>query len=132
MQQKNFSLLFAICLVAALIPATVFAQPYMSNALEEDQVVEYAEKEWLVLDNSAGQLVLLLQKPEEAIAYNASGLSNEWDSSDAKAWCDKFATERNIPFAVSFLTYNELVNYWINNAESNLDSTSGWWLRVDP
>ena len=45
MQQKNFSLLFAICLVAALIPATVFAQPYMSNALEEDQVVEYAEKE---------------------------------------------------------------------------------------
>lgn len=130
--RRIFSLLLAICLVAALIPATVFAQPYMSNALEEDQVVEYVGEDWLVLDNSAGQLVLLLKTPGEAIAYNASGLSNEWDSSDAKAWCDKFAAEHNIPFAVSFLTYNELINYWINNAESNLDSTSGWWLRVDP
>lgn len=133
--RRILSLLLAICMVAVLLPTAVFADVSMGTAIAENQVVSYADKEWIVIDNNSNELVLLLKTPEAPIAYNASGLSNAWDTSDAKAWCDSFKTTNNIPFDVFFLSHKELTNdYGINSTATlcALDAGGnpiGWWLR---
>ena len=76
--RRILSVLLAICLFAALIPTAVFAEVSMREAAADDQVANFAGKDWLVIDNNTSELVLLLKNPEAPIAYNASGLSNEW------------------------------------------------------
>ena len=119
--RRILSLLLAICLVAALIPAVSAAQDIVpAEFAQEDQIVNYVGNDWILLDSNAKEIVLLLKTPEAPIAYNASGLSNSWDESDANAWCQNFATENNIPFEVTFLSHEEVVTYWTNNSAGNL------------
>lgn len=130
--RRILSLLLAVCLVIALIPAVFAAEEAtLAESAVNDQIVSFAGKEWIVIDNSSDAITLLLRDPELAIPYSLSGLSNSWDDSDAKIWCEKFATENNIPFEVTFLSHEELVTYWVNNSADNLRTTSGWWLRYN-
>lgn len=138
--RRILSVLLAICLFAALIPTAVFAEVSMREAAADDQVANFAGKDWLVIDNNANELVLLLKTPEAPIAYNASGLSNIWDSSDAKTWCE--SDEVRAWFSdvewnalsdekVFFLSHAEVVTYWSNNSADSLRAETGWWLRYD-
>lgn len=138
--RRILSVLLAICLFAALIPTAVFAEVSMPEAAADDQIVNFAGKDWVVIDNNASELVLLLKTPEAPIAYNASGLSNKWDSSDAKTWCE--SDEVRAWFSdvewnalsdekVFFLSHAEVVTYWSNNSADSLRAETGWWLRYD-
>lgn len=138
--RRILSLLVAICLAAALIPAAVFADVSMGAAAKDDDVVFFAGKDWIVVDNNANEIVLLLKTPEAPIAYNASGLSNSWDNSDAKAWCESDDVRAWFTDAewnaissekVYFLSHEDVVKYWINNSANNLRTDNGWWLRYD-
>ena len=129
--RRILSLLLAICMIAVLLPTAVFAEVSLGTAVVDDQVVRYVGKDWIVIDNNAEYMTLLLETPEDAIAYTASGLSNAWDSSDAKTWCANFAEANNIPFDVTFLSHEELVTYWTNNSPDSLKSEKGWWLRYN-
>lgn len=128
--RRILSLLLAICLVAALIPAVSAAQDVVpAEYAQDDQIVNYAGNDWILLDSNAKEIVLLLQTPEAPIAYNASGLSNAWAGSNAKAWCDDFAAKYGIAYEVTFLSYDEVITYWANNSAANLKTENGWWLR---
>lgn len=130
--RRILSLLLAICLVAALIPAVSAAQDVVpAEYAQDDQIVNYADHDWILLDSNAEEIVLLLQTPEAPIAYNASGLSNAWAGSNAEVWCETFKDENDIPFEVTFLSHNEVVTYWANNSAANLKTENGWWLRYD-
>lgn len=130
--RRILSLLLAICLVAALIPAVSAAQDIVpAEFAQDDQIVSFAGKDWILLDSNANEIVLLLQTPEAPIAYNASGLSNAWAGSNAKAWCDEFAAEYGIAYEVTFLSHEEVVTYWTNNSADNLKTENGWWLRYN-
>lgn len=138
--RRILSLLLAVCLVVALLPTAVFAEVSMSDVAKDNQIVNYAGKDWIVIDNNASQMVLLLKTPEAPIAYNASGLSNDWSASDAKAWCASSEVrgwftdaEWNALSAekVFFLSHTELVTYWSNNTADDLRTDNGWWLRYD-
>ena len=120
----------AICLAAVLIPTVSAAQDIIpAEYAQDDQVVNYAGNDWILLDSNAKEIVLLLQTPEAPIAYNASGLSNAWVGSNAETWCENFKTENGIPFEVTFLSHEEVVTYWANNSADNLKTENGWWLR---
>ena len=137
--RRILSLLLAICLIAALIPATVFAEGVStSEAVRDDQIVTFAGKDWIVLDSTSSELVLILKTPEAPIAYNASGLSNDWNSSDAKAWCESEEVRGWFSDAewsalsedkVFFLSHEEAVTYFKNNSNESLRTENGWWLR---
>ena len=137
--RRILSLLLAICLIAALIPATVFAEGVStSEAVRDDQIVTFAGKDWIVLDSTSSELVLILKTPEAPIAYNASGLSNAWSSSDAKAWCESEEVRGWFSDAewsalnedkVFFLSHEEAVTYFQNNSNDTLRTDNGWWLR---
>ena len=130
--RRILSLLLAICLVAALIPAVSAAQDIVpAEFAQDDQIVSFAGKDWILLDSNAEEIVLFLQTPEAPIAYNASGLSNAWAGSNAKAWCDEFAAEYGIAYEVTFLSHEEVVTYWTNNSADNLKTENGWWLRYN-
>lgn len=129
--RRFLSLLLAICLIAVLLPTAVFAEVSLGTAVTDDEVVSYAGKDWIVIDNNASEITLLLKTPEAPIAYNASGLSNSWDDSDAKVWCANFAAENEIPYEVTFLSHAEAVAYWANNSAASLQTENGWWLRYD-
>ena len=130
--RRILSLLLAICLVAALIPAVSAAQDVVpAEYAQDDQIVNYADHDWILLDSNAEEIVLLLQTPEAPIAYNASGLSNAWAGSNAEVWCETFKDENDIPFEVTFLSHDEVVTYWANNSAANLKTENGWWLRYD-
>lgn len=130
--RRILSLLLAICLVAALIPAVSAAQDVVpAEYAQDDQIVSYADHDWILLDSNAEEIVLLLQTPEAPIAYNASGLSNAWVGSNAEVWCETFKDENDIPFEVTFLSHDEVVTYWANNSAANLKTENGWWLRYD-
>jgi len=132
--RRILSLLLAICLVAALIPAVSAAQDVVpAEYAQDDQIVNYADHDWILLDSNSSEIVLLLETPEDPIAYNASGLSNAWVGSNAETWCKNFKTENGIPFEVTFLSHEEVVTYWANNSADNLKTENGWgwWLRYN-
>lgn len=138
--KRILSLLLVICLIAAMLPTAVFAEVSMSDAATDDQIVEFAGKDWIVIDNNTTEMTLLLKTPEAPIAYNASGLSNAWETSDAKVWCespevrDWFTdVEWNALSSqkVYFLSHSDVVTYWENNAAAGLRTEGGWWLRYD-
>ena len=130
--RRILSLLLAICLIVALVPAVSAAQDVVpAEHAQDDQIVNYAGKDWILLDSNSSEIVLLLETPEAPIAYNASGLSNAWVGSNAETWCENFKTENGIPFEVTFLSHEEVVTYWANNSADNLKTENGWWLRYD-
>ncbi len=139
--RRILSLLLAICLVAALIPAMATAESFSTvEDVKDDEIVSFAGKDWLVMSNNADGMVLLLKTPEAPIAYNASGLSNDWNASDAKAWCESeevrewFSNpEWNALSSdkVYFLSHEEVLTYFANNTLADLKTENGWWLRYD-
>ncbi len=139
--RRILSLLLAICLVAALIPAMANAESFSTvENVKDDEIVSFAGKDWLVMSNNADGMVLLLKTPEAPIAYNASGLSNDWNASDAKAWCESeevrewFSNpEWNALSSdkVYFLSHEEVLTYFANNTLADLKTENGWWLRYD-
>ncbi len=146
--RRILSLLLAICLVIALSPVVFAAEEdvaavsaALAESASDDQVVSFAGEEWIVIDNNSDSIVLLLRTPAGPIAYNASGLSNSWGESDAKNWCDEFeakldatalsAVLDNNGEKVFFLSNEEVVTYWINNAPDGLRTANGWWLRYN-
>lgn len=139
--RRILSLLLAICLIAALIPAVATAESYASvEEVKDDQIVSFAGRNWVVMSNNAQGMVLLLETPEAPIAYNASGLSNDWDSSDAKAWCESEYVRGWFSNAewnalssdkVYFLSHDEVVTYYANNTLGDLMTNNGWWLRYN-
>ncbi len=140
--RRVLPMLLAICLVVALIPAVATAETteYLPTEIQYQQIVSFADKDWVVLDRNMNEMVLLLKTPEDVIAYNLSGLTNAWDDSNAKAWCADFkATLPSAVSEVSFLTYDELRTYFANGSMDNLKATladgttkTGWWVRYDP
>ena len=140
--RRILSMLLAICLIVALIPATVSAETteILPSEIQFQDIVSFGGKDWVVLDRNMNEMVLLLKTPEETIAYNLSGLTNAWDDSNAKAWCADFkATLPSAVSEVSFLTYDELLTYFANGSMDNLKATLadgttkiGWWVRYDP
>lgn len=138
--RRILSLLLAICLVAALIPAVATAETSVSTDVKDDEIVTFAGKDWIVMANNAAEMVLLLQTPVDPIAYNASGLSNSWDQSDAKAWCESDEVREWFSDVewnalseekVYFLSHSEVVTYFANNTLADLKTADGWWLRYD-
>lgn len=139
--RRILSLLLAICLAATLIPAVATAESFSSvDNVKDDQIVSFAGKDWIVMSNNADGMVLLLKTPEAPIAYDASGLSNVWGESDAKAWCESEAVREWFSNAewnalssekVYFLSHEEVVTYFANNTLADLKTENGWWLRYD-
>ena len=138
----------AICLIAALIPTAVFAEVSASESVEDDQIVvfgtgsatEGTPLEWIVIENNISEMVLLLKEPMDPMAYNASGLSNDWGSSDLKNWCASDAAKNLFTDSewnalseekVFILSYDEVVEYWAGNTVESLRTENGWWLRYD-
>lgn len=146
--RRIFSLLLAICLVATLLPAAVTAEVSSTETVKDDQVVVFGSGaategtplEWIVIENNISEMVLLLKNPMTPMAYNASGLSNDWDASDAKAWCESDEVKNlftSYEWAalsnekVFFLSHDEFVHYWEGNDRKFLSTDDGWWLRCN-
>ena len=127
-----------------------------AQSLKNGQHVLFGGNKWLVLDadkdNTGEDGIFLLSADvvESDIAFNASGLSNAWADSDAKAWTTDYtagfsAQELAAIKAVSksdatdgkwieaaldneqifFLSAQELSTY----CGENLAAGNGWWLR---
>lgn len=145
--RRILSLLLAICLIAALIPAVVTAEVSSVEKAQDDQIVVFGSGnpegeplEWIVLENNIYEMVLLLKEPFAPMAYNASGLSNDWEQSDAKAWCDSEDVKDLFTAAewtalseekLFFLSHDEFVHYWEGNTRASLLTSNGWWLRCN-
>lgn len=146
--RRILSLLLAICLIAALIPTAVFAEVSASESVEDDQIVVFGNGsategtplEWIVIENNISEMVLLLKEPMDPMAYNASGLSNDWGSSDLKNWCASDAAKNLFTDSewnalskekVFILSHDEVVEYWAGNTVDSLRTENGWWLRYD-
>lgn len=125
---KILAMILSVCMVLGIVPVMAGAETFSEN-----NYVYYGNnnQKWIVADDA--DMLLLADSIVEEIAYNGDGLDNTWANSDAKAWCDSYAStglsaeeQSVLTDGVSFLSKEQAELLPVNV----LKASTGWWLST--
>ncbi len=108
LSRRILGLVVVMLMLVAMVPAVSAAEETPvtygaaiglgTDAVQNGQYLAYGDNTWFVMDNSLTTtdekgLSLISDKIVEKIQFNKGGLSNDWATSDAKAWIAAYAED---------------------------------------